>query len=415
MRLLLLEIKRILKARVTVILLLFSLFLTFFMAYIPTTFSYYEYTDAAGSKVKLTGLASIRYEKELQADLAGDVTPDKVRQAVERYQACLTKYGVTSSYNLPEGVYEEEITPYAPFLHGVREIFADPNTGIAPSLMEIDPEKLDDFYGQCERRNASLLAQEQRESSAAQTFAQEMYREVEKPFTFFPGYGSDPMDYQILVAFLLLLFCTVITAPVFTSDYQTGADDILRCTKHGKTKLAAVKILSALLICIAAFSLCTAIYIVVSDSLFGWECTKTSMQMIYSVVNLPDMNIGQLQCFIALSGLLCITAAVSFTLFLSSKLKNMVASLSVALLFCILPIIVYIALPTAIGNWIYPVIPTSGVGLQTSILYAVIDFDFWNIGNQAIWLPYVMLGAYMIEIPVFIALTVHSYNRHNAN
>lgn len=413
MRLLLLELKRILKTRVTMILLLFSLCLTFFMAYIPTTFSYHEYMDADGNKVKLAGLASIRYEKELQADLAGDVTPDKVRQAVERYQACLTKYGVESSYDLPEGVYEAEIMPYAPLLHGVREIFADPASGIAPSIMEIDPGKIDDFYGQCERRNASLLKQEQREHPAAQALAQEMYREVEKPFRFFPGYNSNPMDYQIIIAFLILLFCTVITAPVFTSDYQTGADDILRCTKHGKTRLAAVKILSALLICTVAFSLCSFIYIAVSNSLFGWECTKNSMQMIYSVVNLPNMTIGQLQRFLAVSGLLCVTAAVSFTLFLSSKFKNMVVSLSVALLFCILPIIVYMALPTAIGNWIYPVIPAGGVGLQASILYAVIDFDFWNIGDFSIWLPYVMLGAYVIEIPVFIILTIWSYSRHN--
>lgn len=415
MRLLLLEIKRILKTRTTVILLFSSLFLAFLMAYIPTTFSFHEYTDAEGNKVKLTGLASIEYEKRMQADLAGTVTPDKVRQAVERYQACLTKYGVTNSYDLPEGVYEEEIMPYAPLLHGVREIFADPATGIAPSIMEIDPERIDDFYGQCERRNTSLLEQEQREHPAAQALAREMYREVEKPFWFFPGYGSNPMDYQVIIAFLVLLFCTVITAPVFTSDYQTGADDILRCTKHGRTKLAGIKILSALLICTVTFSLCTLIYITVSDSLFGWECTKTSMQMIYSVVNLPDMNIGQLQCFLAVSGLLCTAAAVSFTLFLSSKFKNMVVSLSVALLFCILPIIVYIALPTAVGNWVYPVIPASGVGLQTSILYAVIDFDFWNVGKHAVWLPHVMLGAYIIEIPMFIVLTIRSYSRHNAN
>ena len=415
MRLFILELKRVLKTRMTIILLLFSLFLAFFMAYIPITFSCHEYTDADGNKVELTGLASIRYEKDLQADLAGAVTPEKVRQAVEDYQACLRKYGVDSSYDLPDGVYEEEITPYAPLLHGVREIFANPNSGIAPSLMEIEPADIDDFYGQCERRNVSLLKQEQKESPAAQAAAQTMYQNVEKPFLFFPGYSSNPMDYQIIIAFLILLFCTVIAAPVFTSDYQTGADDILRCTKYGKTKFAVTKILSALLICSTAFSLCTFIYIMVSNSLFGWDCTKTSMQMIYSAVNLPDMNIGELQRFTAASNILCVLAAVSFTLFLSSKFKNVAVSLSAALLFCILPIIVYMALPTKIGNWIYPVIPAGGVGLQTSILYAVTDFEFWNIGNSAIWLPYVMIGAYIIEIPLFIVLTVYSYIRHNAN
>lgn len=415
MRLLKLEIKRILKTRVTIVLLFLSLSLSFLMAYIPTTFSYHSYTDTDGNTIELKGLASIRYEKEVQADIAGTVTPEKVREAVERYQACLTKYGVETSNELPEGVYDREILPYAPLLHGVREIFANPNTGVAPTLMEIDPSKVNDFYSQCEKRNASLMKQEQREYPAAQNTAKNMYREVEKPFRFFPGYERDSMDYQIILAFLILLFCSIIAAPVFTSDYQTGADDILRCTKYGKVKFAVTKVISALLICTVTFSLCTLIYIMVSNSLFGWESTKTSMQMLYSIVNLPDMNIRQLQDFIAVSGLLCLMAVVSFTLFLSSKFNSMVASLSVSLLFCILPIIAYLALPDQIGIWIYPVIPAGGLGLQTSILYAVIDFEFWNIGNFALWLPYVMLGAYVIEIPLFLFLTVYSYYRHSAN
>ena len=75
---------------------------------------------------------------------------------MEDYQTCLTKYGVENTYDLPEGVYEAEILPYAPLLHGVREAFADPDSGIAPSLMDIDPEKIEDFYSACEARLDSL-------------------------------------------------------------------------------------------------------------------------------------------------------------------------------------------------------------------------------------------------------------------
>lgn len=415
MRLLKLEMKRILKTRVTYLLLLLAFLLSFLMAYLPTTFSYSRYTDADGTEIELKGLASIHYEKELQADIAGPVTPEKVRQAVEDYQSCLTAYGVENSYDLPDGVYEEEILPYAPLLHGVKEIFADPHTGAAPSLMEIDPAELDNFYVKCDQRILSLMKQEQKNYPAAQNLAKSLYEEVEKPFLLFPGYNSDAMDYQIILAFFILLFCTVIAAPVFTSDYQTGADDILRCTKYGRANLAATKILSALLICGITFSCCSLVYIMVSNSLFGWECTKTSMQMIYSILNLPNMNLGQLQGFVALAGLLCLMAAVSFTLFLSSKFKSVIVSLSTALLFCILPIIIYMALPAEIGNWLYPILPASGVGLQTSILYAWIEFDFWNIGNTAIWLPHVMLGAYLVEIPLFAFLTVHSYSKHRVS
>lgn len=409
MRLMKLELKRVLKTRSTLILLTLSLVLSLVMAYIPTTFSYVSYLDDNGNTIKLLGLDAVQYLKTLQSDTAGTVTPQKVRQAVEAYQSCLTKYGVENTYDLPDGVYEADILPYAPLLHGVREAFADPNTGIAPSLMDIDPEKVDDFYGACEARLDSLMKLEQENHPAAQEAAKRLYSRVETPYQLYPGYTTDAMDYQLLLSFLIVLFCAVIAAPIFASDYQTGADDIYRCTKYGRMKFAVTKIVSALLICGTAFSLCAAVFLLVSNSLYGWECTKTSIQMLYSIVNLPNLNLGQLQWVCAGVYCLCLLATVSFTLFLSSRLRNVVTSLSVALVCCILPVILYVGLPSEIGQWIYTILPAGGVALQTSFLYSLVDFAFWNIGNIAIWTPYVMLGAYCVEIPLFLCLAVYSY------
>lgn len=412
MRLLKVELKRILKTRLTLILLSAAMLLTFLMAWLPITFPYNSYTDGDGKKVELKGLQAIAYEKELQADIAGIVTPEKVRHALEAYQACLNKYGAESKYDLPDGVYGKEILPYEPLLHGIREAFANPDTGIAPDMLDIDPEKLDDYYNVCEEHIASLMKLEQKEHPAAQQIGVDLYSQVEKPYLFYPGNCRDAMDYQILLAFIILLLCTVIAAPVFTSDYQTGADDIFRCTRYGKSKFALIKILSAFFISATAYCLCTAVFLLVSNSLWGWECTKTSMQMLFSIVNLPDMNIGQLQVFVAGSGLLALLAATSLTLFLSSRFKNIAACVSAALLFCILPVIIYMALPEEVAIWIYSILPASPVSLQLAILYAAADFDFWNIGPLAIWLPHVMLGACVVEIPLFAGLTLHSYFTH---
>ncbi len=414
MRLMKLELKRVLKTRLSLILLTFSLVLSLVMAYIPTTFSYVTYRDTNGDTVKFLGLDAVQYLKTLQSDTTGEVTPQKVRQAVEAYQTCLTKYGVENTYDLPEGVYEAEILPYAPLLHGVREAFADPDSGIAPSLMDIDPEKIEDFYGACEARLDSLMKLEQRDHPRAQEAAKRLYSRVETPYQLYPGYNTDAMDYQLLLSFLIVLFCTVIAAPIFTSDYQTGADDIYRCTKYGRVKFAITKLLSALLICGTAFSLCAVVFLLVSNSLYGWECTKTSIQMLYSIVNLPNLNLGQLQWVCAGAYCLCLLATLSFTLFPSSRLRNVVASLAVALVCCILPVIVYMALPSEIGQWIYTILPAGGVAMQTSFLYALVDFAFWNVGNTAIWTPYVMLGAYFVEIPLFLCLAVCSYCTHKA-
>ena len=415
MRIFRLELKRVLKSRLTWILMALALLLSILLAYLPTTYCYSSYTDETGNEVNLTGLASIAYEKERQAGAAGAVTPERVREAVEIYQACLTSYGVTESYDLPEGVYEREILPVAPLLHGVKEAFADPDTGMAPAIMEIDPAWIDGYYSVCEARIASLMAMEQPDSPAARRTAVEMYRNVSKPFAVYPGMNSAILDYQNIMGFLVLLFCVVIAAPAFSADYQSGADDILRCTRYGRARLGAAKLLAALLISGAAFALCAAAHILTADSLFGWECTKTSIQMLYSIVTLAEMNIGESQLIFAAAGLLSVLASVSFTLFLSSRCRNTVTSLASALVFCIAPTVLSMTAPGPLSTWLCSLLPASGTSIQASILYALTDFQFLNLGGLAVWTPYAMIGACVIEIPLFAVLAVRSYCRHTAN
>ena len=415
MRILRLELKRMLKSKLTWILLVLSLLFSALLAYLPTTYCYSNYTDEAGNEISLTGLASIAYEKERQADASGIVTPERVREAVEIYQACLTSYGVAESYDLPEGVYEREILPIAPLLHGVKEAFADPDTGMAPTIMEIDPAQIDDYYSVCEARIVSLMAMEQPDSQAAQHKAVEMYRQIEKPFEVYPGMSSAVMDYQNIMGFLVLLFCVVIAAPVFSADYQSGADDILRCTKYGRINLGVAKLLAVLLISGLAFIVCAVTFIVVTNSLFGWECIKTSIQMMYSIVTLAEMDIGQLQVLFAVAGLLSVLASVSFTLFLSSKCKSTVSSLAASLVFCIAPVVICMTVPGALSTWLCSILPASGTSIQASILYAITYFQFLNVGGLSIWTPYAMIGACVIEIPLFSFLTIRSYCKHTVN
>lgn len=415
MRIFRLELNRILKSRLTWILMVLALLLSILLAYLPTTYCYSNYTDEAGNEVNLTGLASIAYEKERQAGATGIVTPERVREAVEINQACLASYGVTESYELPEGVYEKKILPIAPLLHGVKEAFADPDTGMAPTIMEIDPAQIDGYYSVCEARIVSLMAMELLDSPAAQRKAVELYRQVEKPLEVYPCMSSTILDYQNIMDFLVLLFCVVIFAPVFSADYQSGVDDILRCTRHGRAKLGTAKVLTAFFVSAAAFVICAIVHILVVNSLFGWECIKTSVQMLYSTVTLTDRNIRELQRLFAVAGLLSVLASVRFTLFLSARCKSTIASPASGLVFCIAPVVLSMTAPGALSAWLCSVLPASGTSIQASILYAINDFQFLSLGGLAVWTPYAMIGDCIIEIPLFEFLAVRYYCGHTIN
>lgn len=412
MRILGLELRRILKTKFTMILLVTILGLTFLMAYLPVMFVHSSYMDADGNMVEIDGLDAIAYKKQMQKDITGEIEVGDLQNALRQYQECLSSYGVTETRELPKGVYEKEIFLYDPLLRSMKEAFTDPETGITPSLMDISVEEVENYYTICEDRLELLMKINQKDYPKAQEHAVKMYEQVSKPYVFYPGYNKDAMDYQLLLSFVIMVICVVIAAPIFSSDYQTGADDILRCTKHGKAELATVKIIASLLITGVIYTVCMGLYIVMSNTFFGWECTEASVQILYSVINLVNMNLGELQIYVAVTGLISVLATVTLTLFLSSKTNNVVASLGITLMICILPIILYMALPTSIAPWFYAIIPSSGVGILTSIFYAALDFVYLSVGKVSVWLPYIMIGVSIVEIPIFIFGAIRSYIVH---
>ena len=46
---------------------------------------------------------------------------------------------------------------------------------------------------------------------------------------------------------------------------------------------------------------------------------------------------------------------------------------------------------------------------------AITDFQFLSLGGLAVWTPYAMIGACIIEIPLFGFLAVRSYCGHTVN
>ena len=219
------------------------------------------------------------------------------------------------------------------------------------------------------------------------------------------------MEYETFFIFLITILCAVIVAPIFSTEYQTGADDIIRCTKNGKRKLAIIKVASACLIVGMLYLLCGITWIVVTNSLFGWEGTKTSIQLSFSVTTLLPYNVGQLQWANLLGGFLLFLSAICFTLLLSSLAKSNVSALALALLFVLLSFLVYTVMPGQLGDWLQTLLPGAGIGLGNSLLYAMTNFDFLHLGSASFWNTDVMLMLALVKIPLFIMFTIVVYDR----
>ena len=407
-----LELKRVCKTRMTAILLAIALVLAVVMAYLPVTFIGWTELDASGNEVRYTGLKAIRKRQEQQ--VSGTITPDVMQEALEAYQRVYRQYDASSINDIPVEVFYKELARYQPLVNNAKEAFADPKTGMAPGVMGLTAEDMQNFYSQLPKRLESVIWLEQDGKPGyeqAQAIAQKKFDAVQKPFTYSFGVSSDAMDYQTLLSLLLTLLCAVIAAPVFASDAQTGAQDIQLCTKHGGLRLAVTKLAAALTVTGGAYLVCGVVWIVVTNTLFGWEGTKTSVQWLFSVTSLLPFTAGQLQWVMLLSNFALFLAAETFALAVSAWAGSNLTALSAALVSVVAPLIVYMVVPGSLGEWLSTLLPAGGIGLSNALLYKMYSFDFLFAGGHAFFQADVLRALAPVKIVLFLALAVWGYRR----
>lgn len=408
MRLLYLEIKRVFKTRLTWVLLLAAVLLSAFMAYIPVTFVKSLYIDEGGRAEVISGIKAIENNKKLEEKMAGDVTEEKIEQAILNVQECYREYGSYSPKELPPEVYNEKIAPISFMLNGASILLTGQST-YYDTLTDtnISAEDASEFYEKYEE-----LLRLQDSDKEVQKQIMKTAGEIKVPFRYEPGFSLESFDYMTLYLLLLMFIAAVITAPVFSAEYQTGADSILRCTRYGRLRLALTKICSALLLCGGVIVLGLAAFLMITNCAFGLEGLKTSVQMMGSVLKIPQITVGQAQIIVAGAGFLSLTATICFTLFLSAKCKNIQMSTILAVGLGLLPMIIYMASSSNIMEIIRCILPSGGLGMMNSFTYELLGHKFLNIGALRIWSPYLIAGAALIEIPVFIALAARAYCKH---
>ena len=406
-----LELKRVCKTRMTAILLAIALVLAVVMAYLPTTFIGWTELDASGNEVRYTGLKAIRKRQEQQ--VSGTITPDVMQEALEAYQRVYRQYDASSINDIPVEVFYKELARYQPLVNNAKEAFADPKTGMAPGVMGLTAEDMQNFYSQLPKRLESVIWLEQSGKPGyeqAQAIAQKKFDAVQKPFTYSFGVSSDAMDYQTLLSLLLTLLCAVIAAPVFASDAQTGAQDIQLCTKNGGLRLAAAKLAAAFSITGAAYLLCGVVWILVTNALFGWESTQTSVQWLFSVTSLLPYTVGQMVGHAGgkLPDLLCGGGLCADGIRMGQEQPDR-----------------FVCGADQCGGtadclygragllWRMAVHPDSagGIGLSNALLYKMIGFDFLYAGGRAFFQADVLLASAPIKIVLLVGLAAWGYLR----
>lgn len=410
MRLLKVELKRILKSRSSVLLLIMAICLSVLLAIVPVMFVSADISDGSGNVKELNGVSAIHYWREIYKPFDGEVTAEKLKAALMTYQDCIEEYGSPDSEDFPAAVYIEKIAPVNGLLHLLSMTYNDYKDGnlIPRSLQDINADEIDSFYEECVVRLNNVIKVE-RESKDTIKKATALYDRVERPFTLYAGYTRDAFDYLCLNILLLVMVGVVFSAPLFSENYETEADHVMRCTKFGRRKLAGTKIFAHMSLSILAYIGSIMLHLIISDLSFGMITLKTSVQALYDTISLPDMNLLQFQILISLAGMLSLIAGNAFTYFVSAKHEKVAGVLGISLMSALAPTFIFIGLG---NNWFSAILPTGGVGLSNNLLMQLVDFRFLHFGTHSFWTPQVTMFFTIIWIPIFLILAVRAYRKH---
>ena len=405
MRFYYLEMKRLIRTKSVWILMIAMVVLAAVMAYVPVTFIRAYKTDA-GNVQAVTGVQAVKISKETRKDMEGEVTEEKIRQAIRVLNEMYQEYGSSFMEEVPADVYAEKIYPIMPVLNVIEQVLVPDGKNLYN--MEAFDVKEED---------AATIYEKYREEIQGLSQNPELVKEMQKisgsvktPFTYESGMTLETVDYYTIYLFLVMFAFIVIASPVYAAEYQTGADDVIRCTKNGRVRIAVTKILVTFTLAVATFVASSLTFVAVLYILYGGSGFGTSIQMGY-VFYLPALTIGSMLKLQIAGGVLFTLATVSFVLFLSSKCKNVQTALISAFGIAILPMILNMAGNNNVLNIMRCIFPTGGFGLINGLQSELMARNFALVAGHYIWLPYILLVAAAVAVPVFVGLTIVSYCR----
>lgn len=316
------EFLKIVRKKSTLIVMAVSLILTGFLFGLPIM-QYQIYNQDGVIK----GTKGIAYEKEQFADLSVPLSEEYVAETIREVQGLFENQdniGTDGNEQFLVGdAYWNGIAPREKLLNLIADTYSSPNDRWGYNhLPDLDVKEGKPFYQAMKGKIQTLLDSPSRALSDEQKeYWGGMADKVDTPlqYGYYGGWEIIISSFELLM-FALLAIC-IVTAPVFSGEYQAGTDAVILSAKYGKTRLTTAKIAASLLFGTAAFILHVVVACGLPLAAFGidgWnlplQIANTTVPYPYTFLQAVLINIGIIY--------LVLLAMIGLTLLLSAKMKS---------------------------------------------------------------------------------------------
>ncbi len=316
------EFLKIVRKKSTLIVMAVSLILTGFLFGLPIM-QYQIYNQDGVIK----GTKGIAYEKEQFADLSVPLSEEYVAETIREVEGLFENpdnIGTDGNEQFLVGnAYWNGIAPREKLLNLIADTYSSPNDRWGYNhLPDLDVKEGKPFYQAMKGKIQTLLDSPSRALSDEQKeYWGGMADKVDTPlqYGYYGGWEIIISSFELLM-FALLAIC-IVTAPVFSGEYQAGTDAVILSAKYGKTRLTTAKIAASLLFGTAAFILHVVVACGLPLAAFGidgWnlplQIANTTVPYPYTFLQAVLINIGIIY--------LVLLAMIGLTLLLSAKMKS---------------------------------------------------------------------------------------------
>lgn len=356
-----LELKKLTKKRMNIIVITVCLVLVGILFYLPV--SQFIVLDTDGKQT--SGMEAIAMDKEFSNTNAGKLSNEKIKADIAKYQALfddpenVSKDATQKTLN--DSAYFKYFFPYSDYWKLINGNYVAPYAydSSFSAITNMDLENNFDFYATRDKKIETLLNQEYVDwnfSDSEKTFWLNRVSSISTPYEYSYHTGWETLLSCLELFVIGIIGICICVAGTFSGEYQSGADSIILSSRYGKSKLATAKILAAFVYSFLVFTLFILVGCGIQLLSFGIDGWNLPVQVLNTISPYNLSLLGATLLAIATLYLVMI-GMVAITLLLSAKMKSSVPVLAIIILAMMLPMFLGISETNGIWNRILVLLP----------------------------------------------------------
>ena len=367
---------------------------------------------------EITGISAIRAKRDSMENSSCDLTTEKLQSVIADYQSAYADPASFIKEDCTAGAWINNVA-YAKYIQSDSDIKFLIDMAFTPegetydyyAMGAMNLKDAENFYENRMGKVEEYLNMDYSYGNYSEADKEYFITQNEKitiPFHYEYNTGWNKLLGISYVALMVIALVVCITlAPMFSSEYQTGADAILLSTKYGRSKLIAAKIVSSFLLTSVIYISGIFILTFVTFLIYGSGGAACSLQVLNFLAP-ADVNLLQTYLYVLLAGYFMCLLMQGITLLLSARMSSPFSVIICTMVFFITPSFLSYSRSSRIYNNILNLMPAK----MAAAYAALTKYEVFHILGLKISYPVMLVLVALLVSIITLPFAYKAFHNH---